>query len=182
MDVCVCETERERERERDREREREMHRYSIYACVLVVFYNRWLDLSLGLRMRSTTVKEAGSCMLPHLILKPYECQCSSMSSSLEHKPLITFCGLDGRNGLSLTVSFHEKIENERRNKGRSKRNSDWLLKRAILPFNQSDFWLGFLWTDLNSLPNKIFSLLFFTFSFPFHDRELHNFSSDLFLV
>ena len=64
-------------------------------------------------MRSTTVKESGSCMLPHLILKPCECQCSSMSCNLEHKPIITFCGLHGRNDLSLTVSFHEKIENER---------------------------------------------------------------------
>ena len=114
-------------------------------------------------MRSTTVKESGSCMLPHLILKPCECQCSSMSCSLELKPIITFCDLHGRNGLSLTVSFHEKIENERRNERRCKRNSDWLLKRAILPFNQSDFWLGFLWTDLNSLPSKIFSLLFYIF-------------------
>ena len=78
-------------------------------------------------------------MLPHLILKQCECQYSTMSSSLEHIPIITFCGLDSRNGLSLTVSFHEKIENERRNKGRCKRNADWLLKRAILPFNQSDF-------------------------------------------
>ena len=116
-----------------------MQRYSIYACFLVVLYNRWLDLSLGLRMRSTTDKESASCMLPHLILKPCECQYSTISSSLEHSPIITFCGLDSRNGLSLTVSFHEKIENERRNKGRRKRNSDWLLERAILPFNQSDF-------------------------------------------
>ena len=90
-------------------------------------------------MRSTAVKESGSCMLPHLILKPCECQYSTMSSSLEHRLIITFCGLECRNGLSLQVSFHEKIENERRNKGRCKRNSDWLLKRAILPFNQSDF-------------------------------------------
>ena len=58
MDVC------ERERGKEREREREMQRYSIYAWFLVVLYNRWLDLSLGLRMRSTTVKESGSCMLP----------------------------------------------------------------------------------------------------------------------
>ena len=111
-----------------------MQRYSIYACFLVVFYNCWLDLSLGLRMRSTAVKESGSCMLSHLILKPCECQYSTMSSSLEHRPIITFCGLDSRNG-----PFHEKIENERRNKVRCKSNSDWLLKRAILPFNQSDF-------------------------------------------
>ena len=90
-------------------------------------------------MRSTTVKESGSCMLPRLILKPCECQYSTMSGSLEHRPIITFCGLDSRNDLSLTVSFHEKIENERRNNGRCKRNSDWLLKRAILPINQSDF-------------------------------------------
>ena len=83
MDVCV----------REREGKREMQRYS-YACFLVVFYNRWLDLSLGLRTRSTAVKETGSCMLPHLILKPCECQYSTMSSSLEHRPLITFCGLD----------------------------------------------------------------------------------------
>ena len=116
-----------------------MQRYSIYACFLVVFYNRWLDLSLGLRMRSTAVKESGSCMLPHLILKPCECQYSTISSSLEHRPIIIFCGLDSRNDHSLTVSFHEKIKNERRNKGRCKRDSDWLLKMAIPPFNQSDF-------------------------------------------
>ena len=48
-DGCVC--------EREREGKREMQRYSIYACFLVVFYNSWLDLSLGLRMRSTVVKE-----------------------------------------------------------------------------------------------------------------------------
>ena len=134
MDVCG----RERGEERKRERERDMQRYSIYAYFLV-FYNRWLDLGLGLRMRSTAVLESGSCMLPHLILKLCEFQYSTMSSSLEHRHIITFCGLDSRNGLSLTVSFHEKIENERRNKGRCKRNSDWLLKRAILPFDQSDF-------------------------------------------
>ena len=73
-------------------------------------------------MRSTTVKETGSCMLPHLILKPCECQYSTMSGSLEHRPIITLCGLDSKNGLSLTVSFQEKIENERRKKGRCKRN------------------------------------------------------------
>ena len=72
--MCVREREGERERERERGREREMQRYSIYACILVLFYNRWLDLSLGLRMRSTAVKEPGSCMLPHLIFKPCECQ------------------------------------------------------------------------------------------------------------
>ena len=142
MDVCVREREGKRggKRERERERERERCRGTQYnyACFLVVFYNRWIDLILGLRMRSTTVKESGSCMLPHLILKPCECQYSTMSSSLEHRPIITLCGLDSRNGLSLTVSFQEKIENERRNKGRCKRNSDWLLKRAILPFKQSD--------------------------------------------
>ena len=65
-------------------------------------------------MRSTAVKESGSCMLPHLIFKPCECQYSTMSSSLEHRPIITFCGLECRNGLSLKVSFHEKIENETR--------------------------------------------------------------------
>ena len=134
MDVSV------RERGEERERERERYRGIQYMHAFLLSY-RWLDLtlSLGLRMRSTAVKESGSCMLPHLILKPCECQYSTMSSSLEHRPIITFCGLDSRNGLSLTVSFHEKIKNERRNKGRCKRNSDWLLKRAILPFNQSDF-------------------------------------------
>ena len=71
-----------------------MQMYSIYACFLVVLYNRWLDLSLSLRMRSTAVKESASCMLPHLILKPCECQHSTISSSLEHRPIITFCGLD----------------------------------------------------------------------------------------
>ena len=124
----------------ERERERERCRGIQYMHAFLLSY-RWLDLtlSLGLRMRSTAVKESGSCMLPNLILKPCEFQYSTMSSSLEHRPIITFCGLDSRNGLSLTVSFHEKIKNERRNKGRCKRNSDWLLNRAILPFNQSDF-------------------------------------------
>ena len=153
MDLCVRERERERERgeregggkrkrerERDKEseRERKKEREMRERC-RGTQYNRWLDLSLGLRMRSTAVKESGSCMLPHLMLKPCECQFSTISSSLEHRPIITFCGLDSRNGLSLTVSFHEKIENERRNKGTPKRNSDWLLERAILLFNQSDF-------------------------------------------
>ena len=78
-------------------------------------------------------------MLPNLIFKPSECQYSTMSSNLEHRTIITFCGLDSRNGLSLTVSFDEKIKNERQNKGRSMRNSNWLLKTAILLFNQSDF-------------------------------------------
>ena len=88
MDVCERERRGKRGEERERERERERCRGTQYnyACFLVVFYNRWLDLSLGLRMRRTTVK--GSCMLPHLILKPCECQYSTMSSSLEHRPII----------------------------------------------------------------------------------------------
>ena len=51
MDVCVCVCVREREREREICRGTEYN----YACFLV-FYNRWLDLSLGLRMRSTAVR------------------------------------------------------------------------------------------------------------------------------
>ena len=99
----MCERERERERERCRGTQ-----YN-YACFLVVFYNRWLDLSLGLRMRSTAVKESGSCMLSHLILKPCECQYSTMSSSLEHRLKITSCGLECRNGLlSLKSVFPQK--------------------------------------------------------------------------
>ena len=65
--------------------------------------------------------------------------CVRVCERERERPIITFYGLECRNGLSLQVSFHEKIENERRNKGRCKRNSNWLLKRAILPFNQSDF-------------------------------------------
>ena len=114
-DGCVCVREREREREKERERERGTQ-YN-YACFLVVFYRLRSNQRLGLRMRSTAVKESGSCMLPHLILKPCECKYSTMSSSLEHRPIITFCGSECRNGLSLKVSFHEKIENESRNKG-----------------------------------------------------------------
>ena len=83
-----------------------------YACFLVVFYNRWSDLSLGLRMRSTAVKESGSCMLPHLILKPCECQYSTMSSSLEHRLIITFSGLECRNGLSLSTSVFPRKNRE----------------------------------------------------------------------
>ena len=105
-------------------------------------------------------------MLPHLILKPCECQFSTMSSSLKHRPIITFCGLECRNGLSLKVSFHEKMENERRNKGRCKRNSDWLLKRAILPFNQSDF--GWVFCGPISIAYIVKYFHCFFLHFPFH--------------
>ena len=53
----MCECEREMGRERERERDAEV----LNICFLVVFYNRCLDLSLGLRMKSTAVKEVHEC-------------------------------------------------------------------------------------------------------------------------
>ena len=133
-------------------------------------------------MRSMAVKEWGSCTLLHLISKPCEYRYSTMPSSLEHGLFSVVWRVEKFNALGLTVSFQEKLENERQDETKKDMEDEFWLAAIE---GHSAFQPIRLWLDLSrsfsiinwlcsfySIPSKNFPVLlgfFFFFSqFPYH--------------